>query len=360
MRSVVGARAAAAAPETAPASATVLRAMLATAAALWVALTAGPVAAQSKTGTSIGQFLLIEPSARIAAMGNAGVGLANGIQSVYYNPGAIGPLTGSAVQFTHSLWFADITFDYAAAAVGLSGVGTLFGSVTSLSSGDINVRTVDQPLGTGERYSVSDLAVALGFGKQITHRFAAGLQVNYISETIWHSSLHKLTLSGGTVYRIAENGLTLGASLSNFGTSARFDGRDLAIQYDNDPTRHGDNSALPGEQLTDKFPVPTLFRVGIAYPRHLSETSNLLLALDAFHPSDNTESLSAGAEWSWRDVFALRAGYQNLWQQDSELGLTLGVGLKGDLGGRRIGLDYGWADHQRLSETHRFTVVCAF
>ena len=33
---------------------------------------ATPAAAQSKTGTTLGQFLLIEPSARFTAMGNAG------------------------------------------------------------------------------------------------------------------------------------------------------------------------------------------------------------------------------------------------------------------------------------------------
>ena len=45
---------------------------------------------QSKTGTAVGEFTLIEPSARIAALGNAGVAINEGLQSVYYNPAAIG------------------------------------------------------------------------------------------------------------------------------------------------------------------------------------------------------------------------------------------------------------------------------
>jgi hypothetical protein len=59
------------------------------------------VSAQSKTGTAIGTFLLIEPSARIAGMGNAGVTTYSEIQSAYFNPAAIGELSGSGAQFTH-------------------------------------------------------------------------------------------------------------------------------------------------------------------------------------------------------------------------------------------------------------------
>ena len=321
---------------------------------------AGPVHAQTKTGTTIGQFLAIEPGARSAAMGNTGVALHEGIQAVYYNTAALGSLDGSAVQFTHSEWFAGIDYDYAAAALPIRGVGTFFASVTSLNSGDIEVRTVDRPLGTGERYTVSDLAVGLGFGRRITSRFSAGLQVNYAHESIWHSSLNLLTFNVGTVYRLSEGGTRLGAGISNLGTRSGYSGRDLAIQYDADPDRYGDNSTLPGEQLTDEYPVPILFRVGLGFPRTVGETNRLLFLVDAFHPSDNTESVSVGGEWTYKETLSLRAGYQHLFQEDSELGATLGVGLGGGLGDARFQFDYAWAEHTRLSETHRMTFTLAF
>ena len=323
-------------------------------------LASGQALAQSKTGTTVGQFLGIEPGARIAAMGNAGVSLIDGIQAVYYNPAALGSMDRAALQFTHSSWYADMSFDYAAGALPLSKWGTLFASVTTLNSGEIDVRTVDQPLGTGERYTVSDVAVGLGYGRAITSRFAAGIQLNYISETIWHSTLSTVTLNVGTVYRVSENGLRIGSSLSNLGTKAAFDGRDLAIQYDNDPSRNGDNSSLPGKRLTDEFPVPILFRVGVSLPRQVGPDSRVLFALDAFHPSDNTESVSVGAEWSWKETVALRAGYQNLYQEDSETGLALGIGLRGNLGSNLFQFDYAWADHSRLQETHRMTFAVTF
>src|SRR5687767_7862948 len=135
------------------------------------ALATGPGAdaawAQSKTGTTIGQSLLIEPSARIAGMGNAGVALYDGLYSVFWNPAAIGRNSRYGVQVSHSEWLADIRYDYVAGVVPVPKWGNFYATVTALNSGEIDVRTVDQPLGTGERYTVSDVALGLGFGREM-------------------------------------------------------------------------------------------------------------------------------------------------------------------------------------------------
>lgn len=333
-------------------------AAVALAAAALALLAAGEAAAQSKAGTTIGQFLGIEPSARHAGMGNAGVGLYEGIESVYFNPGALGVIDRPAFSFTHAPWFADITYDYAAAAFPVGRWGTLFGSVTSLSSGDIDVRTVAQPLGTGEKYDVGDLAISLGFGRTVTSRFSTGMQVHWVRERIWHTSQDFVTFSVGTVYRLTESGIRLGSGLSNMGTRARFTGGDLAIQYDATADEYGDNSALPAVQYTDEFPVPLLFRVGLSIPHELGPQTRMTFAVDALHPNDNAESVNAGAEWRWRETLAMRAGWQTLFQPDSQLGPTFGFGLMGRYGEERTyRLDYAWAGHDYLDETHRFTLV---
>ena len=315
---------------------------------------------QTKTGTSVLQFVLIEPSARIAGMGNAGVTNYDEIEAVYYNPAAIGHLTGYGVQFTHSLWIADITYDYAAAAVSLGDVGNLYASVTSLNSGDIAVTTVQQEHGTGEKYSVSDVGFGIGFGRLVSDRFSVGMEVQYLQETIWHSSLSAFSLNVGTLYRISPDGLHIGASLSNFGTRGAFDGRELRIQYDQNPQVYGDNGTLPAQLFTDDFPLPILFRVGVGLPIEINEGSKLHVEVDAFHPSDNTESISMGAEWAFQNTLFLRGGYQNLFQQDSELGLTLGAGLQYQSDDYRVSFDYGWADQGRLEKTHRLTLGIMF
>ncbi len=319
-----------------------------------------PVFGQSKTGTTIGQFLLIEPSARIAGMGNAGVSSTGGLDAVYFNPAVIGLLHGYNLQFTHSAWLAGISYDYVAVSLPTGKWGSVVASLTALNSGEIDVRTVDQPLGTGERYSVSDVAIGLGFGRQVTDRFSAGAKVSYVQETIWNTSLNTAVFDFGTLYQVSERGLRIGASLSNFGTKGRFSGRDLSIIYDNDPNRYGDNGALPGEVYTDAFAVPTFFRVGVGMPFRLGPQADLQVAVDAFHPSDNTEGVSAGAELEYARRLALRAGWQSAFQRDTELGLTLGVGVWGKLDVYGYKVDYGWADHRRLGGTHRVTFGLTF
>ncbi len=319
-----------------------------------------PATAQSKTGTTIGQFLLIDPSARLTAMGNAGVAVEAGLEGAYYNPAAAGRLSRIELEFAHIDWFAGIRYDYVAAAIPLGPWGIGFATVTSLNSGEIDVRTVSQPLGTGERYTVSDMAIGLGYGHAVTERFAAGVQVKYLQETVWHSTASSVTFDVGTVYRVRPNGLHIGSSLTNFGTETHFVGRDLRITYDNDPTRSGDNGTLPGDRFVQDYPVPVLFRVGASYPLRANDDWRLWTAAEAVHPNDNSESVSGGIEATYRELIALRAGYQNLFKQDSEEGLALGAGFKGRLRDFDYRIDYAWADQGRLGDVHRLTLAVSY
>lgn len=314
---------------------------------------------QSKTGTTIAQFLLIEPSARVSAMGNAGVTAFGEVTSAYYNPGAIGHLEGSDAQFTYGAWLADISYNYAAAAIRLGDLSTLLFTVTALNSGEIDVRTVDQPLGTGERYSMKDLALGIGYARKITDRFSAGAELNYISETIWHTSMSAFSVNVGVLYELPFRAY-LGASISNFGTRGMFDGRDLRIRYDQDEDAFGDNSNLPAALATEDYPLPVRFRVGLGMPIPVGTHSAVHLVVDAIQPSDNTSSLSFGGEWTFMDVFSARAGYQNLFQADAENGLTLGAGLKYRLFDYQLRFDYAWGDWGLIGDVQRFTVGFSF
>jgi hypothetical protein len=316
--------------------------------------------AQSKTGTTIGQFTLIEPSARSAAMGGAGVTASSEVLSAFYNPGALAALQKSDIQFSHEIWFADISLVHAGAAFSLEGFGTLAAMVTNLNSGDIDVTTVQQPLGTGEQYSVNDLLVGIGYGLRLNEQFTVGVQVNYVTERILHSSLSVFGVNIGTLYELSPGGLRIGASLSNFGSRGRYEGTDLYIRYDMDPERYGDNSSIPGAIETDDFSLPILFRIGLGYPLAIDGSNVVEFAVEAQHPSDNSECLNLGAEWRFREVLALRLGYNSLFQVDSEYGLTAGAGLMWDGLGYLLRFDYAWTSHQRLGSLHHLTLGFGF
>jgi hypothetical protein len=325
------------------------------------ALIAPPAAhAQSKTGTSFAPFLRIEPSARLAAMGNAGVTFRDELHASWFNPAAAASVDKLSVQIAHGEWYAGVDFDHVAAGVPLGGWGSVVASVTSLDSGEMDVRTVDQPLGTGERFRVSDIALGLAYARRMTDRFALGGQVTWVQETIWHTSASAMTFALGTSYRLSANGLEIGSSITNIGTRAGFDGRDLRITWDQNDDVAGDNGTLPGEIFTDSFALPVLFRVGLGMPLQPAPGHVVRVAVDALHPSDASESLNLGAEWAFRDLIALRAGWQSLFLEDAETGLTLGAGLQFDVGDSKLKADYGWAGHERLGDVHRIGVSIGY
>lgn len=327
---------------------------------LSLAFATAPASAQTKTGTTFGVFTLIEPDARLAAMGNAGAAAADGLAGVFYNPGAVAGLEQHSFEFVHADWFAGIRYDWIGYAQPVGRIGTLYGTFTSLNSGDMPVRTVTQPLGTGEQFQVSDLAVSLGWAYRFSLRFAAAGQVNYLQETIFHTSAQAVTFTAGTLYKVSAEGLRIGATLSNFGTSATYSGNDLAITYDNVPGQNGDNPVLPGARGTDPYSVPVTFRVGVAYPFAVSDEMRVLVAADALHPSDNTESMGLGAELLLRNSFGVRAGWQGLFLKDAEGGLTAGAGFRSSYDDLKYHVDYGWADQGRLEDTHRFSFGILF
>lgn len=316
----------------------------------------GVINAQSKVGTTIGQFLKIGPSSRASALGGAAASLSGEPSMSFYNAASLGRVDAMSLQFTHNQWLADIKYNYAIFALPVAGIGNLSLQFISLDSDEMDVRTVSNPQGTGERFTVSNIALGLGYSLMLTDRVAVGIQVNYLQETIWHSSFNTFSLSMGVLYQVAENSLQLGASVSNFGPRAGYEGRDLYIDYDFDPDKHGDNDGLPAELRTDEYALPTVFRVGLSYPFIFSEDYKMLLSVDATHPNDNTESINSGLEVQLTKYFILRGGYRDLFLEDSEGGLVLGAGLNVDLVSYNFSFDYAWADYGRLNGVHRFTV----
>ncbi len=311
---------------------------------------------QSKVGTTIGQFLKIEPNSKISSLGGSGTGNYGTASMIYYNPASLGKIQNIDVDFTIANWLADIKYNYGAIAVNTGELGNFAVQVISLNSGEIPVRTVEMPLGTGEKYSVTNFALGLGYGRMLTDRVSVGFILSYFNETIWHSSLNGYFFNFGVQYQIAESGITFGAAVSNYGTHGKFSGTDLFINYDFDPRKYGDNDRLPAELRTDEFTLPTTFRAGITIPLQLHKNYRLILSLDALHPNDNYESLAIGGELQFFNTFSIRGGFRNLFLVDNEGGLTLGAGANVNvLNSYHVRFDYSWVDYGRLKAVHRIT-----
>ncbi len=259
------------------------------------------------------------------------------------------------------MWFADINYDYAAFSVPAGQSGIVFFSVTALGSGDIQVRTVEQPLGTGVNYSVTDVALGLAYGRQITDRFSAGLQANYITEKIWNTSSKALTFNLGTIYRLSDRGALVWASACRT-WARRVDSPGATWASSTMPIPTPTATTAPCRPSSPRTlpPARAVPAGDLSVPYVVSENSSFLFLVEGLHPNDNSESLNLGAEWKLQQLLSLRMGYQTLFQTDSELGLTFGFGVVGDLGDNRYQVNYAWAGHEYLESTHRLTMVIEF
>ncbi len=318
----------------------------------------------TKVGTTSAQFLKLGVGSRAIALGGAYVAEANDLSALYWNPGGLSRMQGSAVQLAYTDYLADISYNFAAVGVNLGGLGTVAASLIYLDSGEMTVRTTQRPNpdpAEAERFKVQDFALQVSYARALTDRFSIGSTVKYINEKIWNSSASAVAFDIGLVFTTPFEALRLGASMANFGPKMQMNGRDIIFSEDPNPNQTGSVEVVNAEFLTDEFSLPLLFRIGLAWDAIETRDHRIVLLTDAAHPNDNSEYINVGGEYSFRDLVFLRAGMRNLFEEDGEQGLTFGGGLNVRIDrSLRFRVDYAYADFGRLEQTHWFTVDLSF
>lgn len=316
----------------------------------------------TQVGTTSGQFLKLGAGARSIGMGGAFTGIADDIYSVYYNPAGIASIPSNAeVAFNHANWFADMKYDFAAAAVNLQDMGILFLTVTSFTTPEEKVRTELYPEGDGRYWDATSFSIGIGYSRMLTDRFSIGGHFKYIRETIWNMSASGFAVDIGTLYKTPFNGLTIGAAITNFGSDMQLDGRD--IQFNTDPNNDGNTGPnnIPAVYDMDTYPLPLTFKLGLAMDLLKTRFLNATVAVDAVHPNDNSEYLNTGLELAYDQMLFVRVGYKSLFKNNSEEGLTYGAGLRYSISENfKITINYGYADYGRLENVQFFDLGLTF
>lgn len=315
----------------------------------------------SKKGTVAAPFLSISQGARATAMGSAFVSLADDASAIYWNPAGLAKLQGTGVMFDRTSWFADVNYNFVAGFINLGEMGTLGLSFTSSEYGDMKVTTIDRPEGTGELFSATDAVFAVSYAMNLTDNFAIGFTPKIVYQSIWKMNAAAIAVDLGVQYVTPFDGIILAMSISNFGTKMKLGGTSNLLLVDLDQTTSGNNDKIPGNLQTEDWPLPLNFRVGLGYSFHIGEENKVTVALDALHPSDNYESINAGAEYGYNDFLFLRGGYKSLFLETSEESFALGFGVKQALlDNLAIKFDYAFQKFGRLTNIQKFTVGIAF
>ncbi|MEQ8525354.1 PorV/PorQ family protein [Gracilimonas sp.] len=319
------------------------------------------VQAQDKVGTTSAAFLSISSGARASAMGGAYVAIANDGSAMFWNPAGMAQLESNTVTFSNMNWFLDSQIQDASVVIHGGDIGNFALSVRAIDHGEIEVRTIDIPEGTGEVFSPTNLAVAVSYSRFITDQFSIGANTKFVQEKIWNESATGFAVDLGVLYRTSFKNLRIGMSMTNFGNEMQMTGDDLRQPIDVDEGINGNNDRNEGYLATDSWPMPLLFKVGVAIDALDIESHKIEFAIDAKHPSDNSESLDIGIEYGFNDMVFFRGGYRSfLSSQTEDQSITAGFGLKYDFNG--IGANFGatYMTHEYLEDPILWTLQIDF
>jgi len=329
---------------------------------IMIFLILGIAQAQKKVGTTAAPFLGISIGPRAMAMGSAHVALVNDVTAAYWNPGALAVMQGGEVSLSHTNWILGSNFNWVGINFKLNSGLAIAVNMTQLDYGREEITTIWAQEGTGRFWDAQDMAAGISLSTALTNRFSLGGTLKYINQRIWNESATAMAVDLGLLFRTNFDNMLLGISISNYGSDMRLDGNDLLKRIDIDPEHNGNNETLVAKMKTEPYPLPIFFRIGVAYDFfQSSEYNRLTFAMDALHPTDNAESVNVGAEYSWNEMVALRAGYKSIFMEDPQESWTLGAGLQYQIPGiGKIKIDYAYSPFEYFPDIQTFAVSYVF
>ncbi len=283
-------------------------------------------AGNKNVGTSGAQFLKIGVGGRPTGMGSAYAGIADDVNAIYWNPGGLAQIQGKQLTAMYNSWFEDISHQYLGYAQPI-GEKAAFGlGITYLTVGDMEKRTADTTSNIGT-FDATDMALALSYGRSISDKFMAGLNLKYISQKLEDESATGYACDLGSLYK-ATDALSIGLVVQNIGSKMEF--------------------------ISEGDPLPLNIKLGFGY-KLLGDA--LTLGLDVNCPNDNDINIASGLEYNiaFGDNIAIapRAGFTNA----SDLGgLQAGIGI--DI--KKFGVDIAYAPYEDLGNTYKVALLVKF
>ena len=327
----------------------------------------------NRYGSTAANFLEIGVGSANAGMGDAGVTTAEGPAAVYWNPAALAFINRNENSFMIQPWVLDINMMFVGSTIHVNRVGTFALSLTHMGYGDMEVTSMSQQEGTGEKFSANEYSAGFTFSRKIVQWFSFGATAKIISSKIWHSTANAFALDVGSIVNTEflsptgkkEDGMRIGMSISNYGTRMKYDGIDLLNPIDISPFEDGNFADVAGQFRPQGWELPLLFRIGIGIKPLYTDLHRMLIAVDAVHPNNNSEYINIGGQYEFRMAgqgsLYLRSGYKSLFMKDSQFGPTYGGGIKINLmNNQALQLDYSRRTAGLLGDLSSYTISIGF
>ncbi|MBU2573064.1 MAG: PorV/PorQ family protein [Elusimicrobia bacterium] len=287
-------------------------------------------------GAAGGQFLRIGVGAKATALGEAG-STASGAQSMFYNPAGLSDVKDTEFSFSQVKWIMDINYSNLAlarkSAAGVYGLAVNYLSAPSIGKYD---KYGNQLM---DSYSVRDMAVTFGYGRQATPRRSWGLDIKYISSRLESASAGALALDAGIKYDSVPGVFNMGFVLQNLGTQLKY-------LSDNDP--------LP---LNIKAGGRYLFRTEDGTGDRNAQNVSVLADLNYMKGPGYYANLGLELMVNYTEgtLCALRGGYKTH-AGGGAGGLSFGFGVDT----KKYAVDYAYSPMGDLGKAHRLSLTLRF
>ena len=295
-----------------------------------------------------------------------------GIDALKTNIAGLGDVKTTEVGVSYSAYLrgTGIGVNNLGFAQRLGDFGVVGVNVMTMSFGEIEVTDYNNPSGGSGTYTPQFFNVMVGYSKEFTDYIQAGVGVTFISEQISNASASGATFEAGIQYKTGKrDNFHFGITLRNIGTNMTFKGNGFAI---NSEAPEDDDYSLNRRIPSEKFEMPTYLNFGAAYDFYLDENKGVrdadVQSSETFMPkhrltvmanftsnSFNSDFFGAGMEYSFKEMFMLRAAYRYESGINDEFsntfytGVSAGATVQQQLGedGPKLAIDYSYRPTQR-------------
>jgi len=263
---------------------------------------------EDRVGQSGAQELLINPWARSSGWGGSNVANSRGLEASFTNIAGLAFTQNLEIIFSQTIWLkgSDInisTFGFSK-KVGETGVIGL--SISSLSVGEIQIRTVNQPDGGIGTFKPSFLNIGLSYAHTFSNSIYGGINVKIISESISNVSAEGIAIDAGIQYVTGPtDNIKFGISLKNVGPTLAFSGDGFAFSG----TQNASTVNHTAEERKADFELPSLINIGAAYDFNFTEEHRLTFAGCFTSNSFSKDQYTLGAEYGFMQYLMVRAGF---------------------------------------------------
>lgn len=272
---------------------------------------------EDRIGANGADQLLLNPWARSSGYANANYASITGLDAMYGNVSGLAFVNQTQLSFHHTRYLggSGIALNSGGLAQRVGQAGVLGVSIFSMSVGDIERTTVNQPEGGLGTYRPSFGHIAVSYAREFSNSIYGGATLKVVTEGIPDSRAQGVALDAGIRYVTGKyNNFKFGISLKNIGPKMSVRGDGLSI------TNVLEEKQFTLEQRSEGYELPAVLNLSATYDFLFGSIEEVeegeFVAEHRISPAFNfmsnsfgQDQISVGVEWSFKEFMMIRAGY---------------------------------------------------